>query len=125
MLSGNRGNDLLVGGLGSDTFWMGVPDGADTVADFDFAAGDRIGIAQGVTWTTADVAGVAVVTFSNGASVTLTGNSADRSEEHTSELQSLMRISYAVFCLKKKKYKTHKKETLHLPKTAIDDSTLT
>src|SRR3546814_5303203 len=29
--------------------------------------------------------------------------SAPRSEEHTSELQSLMRISYAVFCLKKKK----------------------
>src|SRR3546814_2432534 len=32
-----------------------------------------------------------------------------RSEEHTSELQSLMRISYAVFCLKKKK----KKKTQH------------
>src|SRR3546814_6611606 len=31
---------------------------------------------------------------------------ARRSEEHTSELQSLMRISYAVFCLKKKKKKT-------------------
>src|SRR3546814_4231936 len=30
-----------------------------------------------------------------------------RSEEHTSELQSLMRISYAVFCLKKKKYNTN------------------
>src|SRR3546814_10803561 len=30
-----------------------------------------------------------------------------RSEEHTSELQSLMRISYAVFCLKKKKEKKH------------------
>src|SRR3546814_3361745 len=30
-----------------------------------------------------------------------------RSEEHTSELQSLMRISYAVFCLKKKKNTTH------------------
>src|SRR3546814_2360817 len=29
----------------------------------------------------------------------------DRSEEHTSELQSLMRISYAVLCLKKKKHK--------------------
>src|SRR3546814_1590422 len=29
-------------------------------------------------------------------------DSTDRSEEHTSELQSLMRISYAVFCLKKK-----------------------
>src|SRR3546814_985259 len=37
-----------------------------------------------------------------------------RSEEHTSELQSLMRISYAVFCLKKKnhyKQKNHKKHT--------------
>src|SRR3546814_4941067 len=32
---------------------------------------------------------------------------ARRSEEHTSELQSLMRISYAVFCLKKKKNKKH------------------
>src|SRR3546814_1315433 len=31
-----------------------------------------------------------------------------RSEEHTSELQSLMRISYAVFCLKKKNRKTEK-----------------
>src|SRR3546814_8245104 len=31
-----------------------------------------------------------------------------RSEEHTSELQSLMRISYAVFCLKKKKQRTNK-----------------
>src|SRR3546814_9416340 len=40
--------------------------------------------------------------------------SSGRSEEHTSELQSLMRISYAVFCLKKKKNKnkhTHKKYT--------------
>src|SRR3546814_7362174 len=33
----------------------------------------------------------------------------DRSEEHTSELQSLMRISYAVFCLKKTKY-THNQQ---------------
>src|SRR3546814_6675037 len=32
-----------------------------------------------------------------------------RSEEHTSELQSLMRISYAVFCLKKKKKLSHNK----------------
>src|SRR3546814_10147009 len=39
-----------------------------------------------------------------------------RSEEHTSELQSLMRISYAVFCLKKKRTDiktTPKKKTLH------------
>src|SRR3546814_2707042 len=35
----------------------------------------------------------------------------DRSEEHTSELQSLMRISYAVFCLKNKKHK-HEQHTI-------------
>src|SRR3546814_3488473 len=35
----------------------------------------------------------------------------NRSEEHTSELQSLMRISYAVFCLKKKKKHVHYKTT--------------
>src|SRR3546814_8197199 len=36
------------------------------------------------------------------------GYAADRSEEHTSELQSLMRTSYAVFCLKKTKNKNNK-----------------
>src|SRR3546814_4149147 len=36
---------------------------------------------------------------------------ARRSEEHTSELQSLMRSSYAVFCLKKKKTKHHREKT--------------
>src|SRR3546814_4876470 len=35
-----------------------------------------------------------------------------RSEEHTSELQSLMRISYAVFCLKKKKHKYYTRRTV-------------
>src|SRR3546814_10372702 len=34
----------------------------------------------------------------------------ERSEEHTSELQSLMRISYAVFCLNKTNYKRHTRE---------------
>src|SRR3546814_3359415 len=45
----------------------------------------------------------------------------DRSEEHTSELQSLMRISYAVFCLKKKKEQqttTHKRQ---IPTTQTDN----
>src|SRR3546814_6399923 len=36
-----------------------------------------------------------------------------RSEEHTSELQSLMRISYAVFCLKKKKQREEPKYTIY------------
>src|SRR3546814_9691828 len=45
-----------------------------------------------------------------------------RSEEHTSELQSLMRISYAVFCLKKKIHKTilqhkHKADNNNIDKT--------
>src|SRR3546814_8228381 len=40
-------------------------------------------------------------------------NLAERSEEHTSELQSLMRISYAVFCLKKTK--THKHQRAATP----------
>src|SRR3546814_3201980 len=35
-------------------------------------------------------------------------SASERSEEHTSELQSLMRISYAVFCLKKKKHAINK-----------------
>src|SRR3546814_1726005 len=49
------------------------------------------------------------------------GVQAARSEEHTSELQSLMRISYAVFCLKK----TNNKETyqIQLHHTSINTST--
>src|SRR3546814_2691193 len=39
-----------------------------------------------------------------------------RSEEHTSELQSLMRISYAVFCLKKKQRNTRKSTHIHTKK---------
>src|SRR3546814_9136069 len=39
------------------------------------------------------------------------GVACHRSEEHTSELQSLMRISYAVFCLKKKKKNTRQSTT--------------
>src|SRR3546814_1044732 len=39
----------------------------------------------------------------NGLQIEIWSRGKSRSEEHTSELQSLMRISYAVFCLKKKK----------------------
>src|SRR3546814_7769930 len=46
-----------------------------------------------------------------------------RSEEHTSELQSLMRISYAVFCLKKKKKdkEDHVNNQLHATKAIINN----
>src|SRR3546814_3715550 len=56
--------------------------------------------------------------------------SVDRSEEHTSELQSLMRISYAVFCLKKKKKKNHntnprEKRTRKQPTQHYNNQTIT
>src|SRR3546814_2715877 len=41
-----------------------------------------------------------------------------RSEEHTSELQSLMRISYAVFCLKKKNKKIYHTQIAHIDHTS-------
>src|SRR3546814_3892530 len=44
----------------------------------------------------------------------------DRSQEHTSELQSLMRISYAVFCLKKKKNRTKQKTNTQSTLITID-----
>src|SRR3546814_1688842 len=55
----------------------------------------------GATHETADRALAAVEPFSGPRKATVLGRP-ERSEEHTSELQSLMRTSYAVFCLKKK-----------------------
>src|SRR3546814_6718867 len=48
------------------------------------------------------------------SSLTLITSSIARSEEHTSELQSLMRISYAVFCLKKKTTQQTKHKRQHI-----------
>src|SRR3546814_5767364 len=47
----------------------------------------------------------------------------DRSEEHTSELQSLMRISYAVFCLKKKTKNEHIKKVRKEQETDMYNTT--
>src|SRR3546814_10337123 len=47
------------------------------------------------------------VSEGNRPRLTHSGGNARRSEEHTSELQSLMRISYDVFCLKQKKEQVH------------------
>src|SRR3546814_2408642 len=46
-----------------------------------------------------------------------------RSEEHTSELQSLMRISYAVFCLKKKKKRQQRQQTKNRKSTKLHRKT--
>src|SRR3546814_6365248 len=63
-------------------------------AGFDGVAGARGGVDVGIDAQVPAVAAVLELAV------------AVRSEEHTSELQSLMRISYAVFCLKKKKTTT-------------------
>src|SRR3546814_4014564 len=47
-----------------------------------------------------------------------------RSEEHTSELQSLMRLSYAVFCLKKKKTPVHQANSIHTQALTTDKNTI-
>src|SRR3546814_6062766 len=74
--------------------------------------GNSQGGTASLTITGGSVTAPVVVVEANGIADTGTngvggngsgGNASIRSEEHTSELQSLMRISYAVFCLKKKK----------------------
>src|SRR3546814_3633919 len=71
-----------------------MKDGSDAVSDWPLLNA-LLNTASGATW----------VSLHHGGGV---GMGYSRSEEHTSELQSLMRISYAVFCLKKKKQKTEK-----------------
>src|SRR3546814_8589736 len=56
-------------------------------------------------------AGAALIERAELVDILQDGPELNRSEEHTSELQSLMRISYAVFCLKKK---INKKNTKHI-----------
>src|SRR5690606_36947756 len=53
-LFGGRGADLLHGGDGADLFVVQEASGADTVADFDGAAGDRIRIAANANGTSID-----------------------------------------------------------------------
>src|SRR3546814_8078022 len=77
-----------------------VDDTGDTYVNAAIAGSDLI-----LTGGGNDVVSGGALATGDGASAEAT-NQATRSEEHTSELQSLMRISYAVFCLKKKKNKT-------------------
>ena len=65
------------------------------------------GVATGLAWTPTggDILFIEATQMDGNKNLILTGQS--RSEEHTSELQSHSFISYAVFCLKKKKYTTH------------------
>src|SRR3546814_6702076 len=86
--------------------------------DGPFEHGDYVwddkGVPDGPVVITIDLAAQTLSVFRAGyeigAAVILYGADDKRSEEHTSELQSLMRISYAVFCLKKKKQKKSQKQ---------------
>src|SRR3546814_7517774 len=67
-------------------------------------------IAEGIGRDRAQATAVSLARRTNAGLGTEPGRE-HRSEEHTSELQSLMRISYAVFCLKKKKTQNNKANT--------------
>src|SRR3546814_8138154 len=93
-------NAVITGGLPACVEFQsatteGTFDSTYLSCDVPFAGGDA----------GAEAAAFAAGSNNSTGTSTLTGtfiNGANRSEEHTSELQSLMRISYAVFCLKKK-----------------------
>src|SRR3546814_10023271 len=77
------------------------------ISRFACIAGRRISLSTRTTLCPSRDSTIAsamlVVDLPSASTVLVTMNDRGRSEEHTSELQSLMRISYAVFCLKKKK----------------------
>src|SRR3546814_9850628 len=87
------------------------PDGDLIVANVDFLGegiedpitGNLKGFRRGVTRYPVPGTRVFPVTTTDLEQIFSAKDRPHRSEEHTSELQSLMRISYAVFCLKKKK----------------------
>src|SRR3546814_10509611 len=85
--------------------------GAVAVAEHEVGAGHGAVLAGGVA---AGRHGVAVhMPHLAEAAMNVIERRLHRSEEHTSELQSLMRSSYAVFCLKKKNQTTQKHQTHH------------
>src|SRR3546814_5149784 len=101
-------SDLVMGGLSLGGRGNLVVYGEYTERD-SLLAGNRDFARRGVATLPiggnfTDVASGRTFSYDASGNFTLTPQSTDRSEEHTSELQSLMRISYAVFCLKKKIY---------------------
>src|SRR3546814_7702936 len=71
------------------------------------SAGAMVAPTVGVGMAQHHMAFPGTVTFRPSTLMLVIRDMVQRSEEHTSELQSLMRISYAVFCLKKKKIPNH------------------
>src|SRR3546814_4991141 len=74
--------------------------GSENASMTSMPFGGHMVIAAAPSWPNSEVTAPSAYSIGTGKS--------ERSEEHTSELQSLMRISYAVFCLKKKKTQNSK-----------------
>src|SRR3546814_6465420 len=95
---------------GSAQTATGVTVADNLPAGFSFTGASGFGSYNSATglWSVGSIpAGVTrTLTISGTVTATAGASVTNRSEEHTSELQSLMRISYAVFCLKKKKQHT-------------------
>src|SRR6056297_4234898 len=108
-----------VTGAGAVAAWR--PIDSRPLRAFAFLAPTVFGVLLTATWIAAGVTvdgwrlimalGLAIYTVPSGADIE------GRSEEHTSELQSLRRISYAVFCLKKKKKVRKEKRTTYKTST--------
>src|SRR3546814_784559 len=81
-----------------------------------FAKGADLAGAMGMEWS---AAGTEALYLKSRVVMAARPGYRRRSEEHTSQLQSLMRISYAVFCLKKKK--THQLQSAHLSQHSQTD----
>src|SRR3546814_3953429 len=96
-----RGNDLSLGRKLRDVNW-GLVLLIGLIASVGFATLYSAGGGSIDPWADRQMARFAI-----GTTIMIVIAVTDRSEEHTSELQSLMRISYAVFCLKKKKQSRH------------------
>src|SRR3546814_3918743 len=94
---------------GLDEALLGLSAGESTTFSSELVGGDLVGQAVEVEVTVSQVQEQELPEFDD--EFAQLASEFDRSEEHTSELQSLMRNSYAVFCLKKKKQSALRKHS--------------
>src|SRR3546814_4429372 len=123
--TGNTGNSLNIRGIGSGSENPAFEQSVATFVDDTY-----IGRGKMLSSTFMDLERIEVL---KGPQTTYFGNNAIsgalniitkipdfRSEEHTSELQSLMRISYAVFCLKQKNNQNHNSQCLYISTSILN-----
>lgn len=65
-IAGDRGADIMAGGLGADLFYAFIGSGVDRVSDFNRDEGDRVGLAVGTAYFTAQSGADVVVSFTDG-----------------------------------------------------------